>query len=278
MTNPESKPNSEPLPKDDQILIGPVRTRTSAHALVHGLYASDIVLSWESKDDFEQLWRELKVEWMPQGRQEYETLVSLARLNWLKHRLMRSTQIAFRKDPFLAELEKAGAKTWADISNLMDQKAAAEDGLMTEVKETVKELKLATQNARKLMDVENPDTIEAYKSIETVSELFFKNNGPVYQKAFDKVYQKRPNAPDMNDPGVQFSDVYTRNPATLVEQAYHPDYLEKLVRLEASIDTRIDKILNRLTSLKEYKRIAEEMRSSKSVSSPAIAPPPNGEN
>ncbi len=63
MTNPESKPNSEPLPKDDQILIGPVRTRTSALALVHGLYASDIVLSWESKDDFEQLWRELKVEW-----------------------------------------------------------------------------------------------------------------------------------------------------------------------------------------------------------------------
>ena len=76
-----------------------------------------------------------------------------------------------------------------------------------------------------------------------------------------------------------FSDEYIQNPAMLIEQAYHPDYLEKLVRLEASIDARIDKILQRLMSLKEYKRIAKEMRSAKKISSPAIAPPsPNGEN
>ena len=123
MTNPETQPISETEPEEIQTLVGSGRTATSVNALVHGLYASDIVLKWESVDDFQQLWRDLKVEWFPQGRQEYETLLSLARLNWLKHRLMRSTQIAFRRDPFLAELEKAGAKTWADVSALIEKKA-----------------------------------------------------------------------------------------------------------------------------------------------------------
>ena len=78
---------------------------------------------------------------------------------------------------------------------------------------------------------------------------------------------------DINEPGVTFSDAYSLNPSTLVEQAYHPDYLEKLVRLEASIDARIDKILQRLMTLKEYKRIVRESRPLKNISSPSIAPP-----
>ena len=262
-----------PAPQDEtdtQILVPSGRSRTGPNALVHGLYASDIVMPWESKEDFEQLWRELKQEWLPFGRQEFETVLSLAHMNWLKHRLMRTTQIAFRRDPFLSELQKQGVKTWADVSNFMEQKATEEDTLQTEVMATVKELKNAVQQASKLMNASNPQTLEIYRTIETVHELYFKNCLPVYQKAFDKLYRKKPNAPDPNQPGVKLSDVYDENPATLIEQAYHPDYLEKLVRLEASIDARIDKILHRLMAMKEYKRIVKETRF---VKSPAIAPP-----
>ncbi len=267
MTNPETHPNSETEPEEIQTLLPSGRTSTSVNALVHGLYASDIVLKWESVEDFQQLWRELKAEWIPQGRQEYETVLALARLNWLKHRVMRSTQIAFRRDPFLVELDKAGAKTWGDVSTLMDQKATEEDTLMAEVRATVQELKAATKNASELMKASNPDIEKIRGDIQTVYDLFFKQTS-VYQKAFDKVYQKRPGAPDyMTEPGVTFSDAYIRNPATLIEQAYHPDYLEKLVRIEASIDARIDKILQRLMTLKEYKRIAKEVRSTKRISS-----------
>ena len=171
-------------------------------------------------------------------------------MDWLKHRLMRTTQIAFRRDPLLSELQKQGVKTWAEVSNFMEQKATEEDTLQTEVMATVKELKNAVQQASKLMTASNPQTLEIYRSIETIHELYSKNSLPVYQKAFDKLYRKKPNAPDPNGRGVNFSDVYDENSATLIEQAYHPDYLAKLVRLEASIDARIDKILHRLMAMK----------------------------
>ena len=127
--------------EDTQTLIGPARKRTDKVALVHGLYASDIILPWESEEDFQRLFRELKEEWLPHGRQEFETLLSLARLNWLKHRLMRSTQIAFRRDPLVAELEKSGAKLGRLFRQFMDEKAKVDDDLMTEAKATLKELK-----------------------------------------------------------------------------------------------------------------------------------------
>jgi hypothetical protein len=262
-----------PAPQDEtatQILVPSGRSRTGPNALVHGLYASDIIMLWESKEDFEQLWRELKQEWLPFGRQEFETVLSLAHMNWLKHRLMRTTQIAFRRDPFLSELQKQGVKTWAEVSNFIEQKATEEDTLQTEVMATVKELKNAVQQASKLMNASDPQTLDIYRAIESVRDSFSKHNGPLYQKAFDKLYRKKPNAPDPNEPGVTLSDVYDENPATLIEQAYHPDYLAKLVRLEASIDARIDKILQRLIAMKEYKRIVKETRF---VKSSAITPP-----
>jgi len=57
-----------------------------------------------------QLYRELKREWIPQGAQEHETVLPLARANWMKHRLMRSTGIATRRDPFFAEAKKPGRR------------------------------------------------------------------------------------------------------------------------------------------------------------------------
>jgi hypothetical protein len=268
---PKSQEDSAPQEETDTQILGPgPRSRTGPNALVHGLYASDIIMPWESKEDFEHLWRELKLEWLPSGRQEFETVLSLAHMNWLKHRLMRTTQVAFRRDPFLSELQKQGVKTWAEVSNFMEQKATEEDTLQAEVMATLKDLKNALQQASKLMNASNPQTLEIYRTIETVHDLYFKGCLPVYQKVFDKVYRKKPNAPDRNQPGVTTSDVYDENPATLIAQAYHPDYLAKLVRLEASIDARIDKILHRLMAMKEYKRIVKETRF---VKSPAIAPP-----
>ena len=95
-------------------------------------------------------------------------------MDWLKHRLMRTTQIAFRRDPFLSELQKQGVKTWAEVSNFMEQKATEEDTLQTEVMATVKELKNAVQQASKLMNASNPQTLEIYRSIETIHELYSK--------------------------------------------------------------------------------------------------------
>ena len=65
-TDPSSK--SENTSDDHaQKLSGPVKTPASKNALVHGLYAADILLPWESEDEFETLFRELQEEWMAVG-------------------------------------------------------------------------------------------------------------------------------------------------------------------------------------------------------------------
>ena len=45
-----------------------------------------------------------------------------------------------------------------------------------------------------------------------------------------------------------------------LRRSYSPEYLEPIIRLEAMIDTRIDKALGRLVNLKDYKRLAATYR------------------
>ena len=217
-------------------------------------------------EDLERLYQELRSEWTPEGRTEEETVLTLARWNWLKHRLMRSTQMAFRRDPFVAELEKSGAKTWADVVSFLQKKAQADDSVMDEAKRTLEELHAATKNASSLMTAANPDTQKIYRSVETVDMLFTKHVMPVYGKAFDMGRGKNFKNEKGDDLGKDLL-------STTVEQAYHPIYLEKVVRLEASIDARIDKTLQRLVTLKEYKRLVKKTVTSKQIPSPSIAPP-----
>ena len=44
----------------------------SRNALVHGLYTKDVLLPWDSKEDFKRLHEDLKAELCPHGRAEEE--------------------------------------------------------------------------------------------------------------------------------------------------------------------------------------------------------------
>jgi hypothetical protein len=227
------------------------------NALVHGIYSSEIVLSFESAEDFEQLHSDLKEEWSPRGRQEEETVLALARWNWIKYRLMRAQRMSFRKDPFVADLEKSGAKTWSEVENFVEQKATKEIDIMSEMKNTLKGLQDVSESASSLMratvaTANHADSVEIFRQVQGLEDMFCKFNNLGYEKVREKIPSTGRNLP---------------NP--IVDQAYHPEYLEKLIRLEASVDTRIDKLLQRLVSLKEYKRLARE-------STKTIAPPEKG--
>jgi hypothetical protein len=232
------------------------------HALVHGIYASDNVLPWESEEDFERLYQDLRTEWTPDGRTEEETILALARLHWLKHRLMRSTQLAFHRDPFVAELEKLGAKNWAEVASCLKKEALVEDDLMAEVRQTMDELAAATKQASSIMTASDRNTHEIFSKVEFM-ETMFEKLIPVYQKVYDKSYGPKTRSEKGDD---LYVDV-----KTTVEKAYHPDYLEKIIRLDASIDTRIDKTLSRIVSIKEYKRIAKVTIAKQIASSTNVA-------
>ena len=72
----------------------------NGNALVHGLYAKDVLLPWDSKADFEKLHEDLRAEFFPCGRAEEEAVLDLAFAHWDKHTIWRMRQTAVLKDPF----------------------------------------------------------------------------------------------------------------------------------------------------------------------------------
>lgn len=256
--------NRKTLADDTADLNEKTAVSKTKNALIHGVYASDNVLPWESEEDFESVHMELRAEWSPEGRTEEETVLSLARLHWLKHRLMRSTQMAFRRDPFVAELEKAGVNSWAGVQTFLKSKAEVGNGVMEAARETLEALTTATRKASEMMTVADQNTHKVYEGFKMVEKLLLENVLVVYGKVFEMV----PGQTSKNQPS---NNINATPKATMLEQAYHPDYLEKIVRLEASIDTRIDKTLSRLVNVKEYKRVAKAMAPTKIISE-SIAP------
>jgi deoxyribodipyrimidine photolyase len=239
-----------------QKLIEPVKTPASKNALVHGLYAADILLPWESEEEFETLFRELQEEWRPRGRQEMETVLSLARANFLKHRLMRSTQIVFRSDPLAAEVEQGGATSWREIAALMQKHATDQEAFEQDIRSASQALATAWHTVCDSMTAPDKDSREIN---DTVKQMYM-DYMPLYKKLLERLKQKNPDITNPNHP-----KPYIDRPRTLAEQAYYPDYLEKLMKLEASIDTRIDKLLHRLVTLQEYRRLNE----TKTIAAPA---------
>ena len=71
----------------------------SRNALVHGIYSRDLLLPWDSKDEFEKLHYDLQAEFSPRGRAEDEAVLDLAVLHWQKRRTpnRRSTLPTRRK-------------------------------------------------------------------------------------------------------------------------------------------------------------------------------------
>ena len=89
----------------------------SRNALVHGIYAKDVLLPWDSKEDFEKLHEDLKAEFSPHGRAEEEAVLDLAFLHWTKQTIWRMRQTAVLKDPFTLDILQTGRKSWSGIRN-----------------------------------------------------------------------------------------------------------------------------------------------------------------
>jgi hypothetical protein len=57
------------------------RTKSSQMFRMRGLSVRDVVLPWESKEEFKQLVRELTLELSPQGRMDEDIVFDVARLH-----------------------------------------------------------------------------------------------------------------------------------------------------------------------------------------------------
>ena len=75
----------------------PAPTTASKNALIHGIYASDILLSDESEEHFDELYQKLRSDLNPASPLEEETVLDIVRLHWLKRRAIKAAKGNYRE-------------------------------------------------------------------------------------------------------------------------------------------------------------------------------------
>ena len=95
------------------------------NALKHGLYSTDVVLPWEDQEEFDELHREYREEFNPEGAFEEDLVGQIAQLEWLKGRLWRHHHQRFTSDPIAEDLESLATKGSSAIEDYMRTGVAA---------------------------------------------------------------------------------------------------------------------------------------------------------
>ena len=203
------------------------------NALLHGLYARDVLLPWDSKEDFLKLHEDLKAEFFPDGRAEEEAVLDLAFLHWQKRTIWRLRQSAVLRDPFTEDIIQTKSKAWSDIRKGLRAAATGERTLRGAIENSQSSLLDGLQTVgEKIATTSDAEEIKVILAqTEAILKLVTEKSMPLV-KAMDQ----RPDAEQALD------------------RAYAPESLEKVMRLEAALDARIGKVLARLVGLKEFKR------------------------
>jgi hypothetical protein len=122
------------------------------NALVHGLYAKDVLLPWDCKEDFEKLHQDLKAEFSPRGRAEDEAILDLADLHWQKRTLWRMRQVAVLKDPFTKDIIETRRKSWSGIRKRLRSAAHDQRTLLGTVEAELAEMASQVRRLQKDLD------------------------------------------------------------------------------------------------------------------------------
>jgi hypothetical protein len=178
--------------------------------------------------------RELTLELSPQGRMEEDIVLDVARLHWAKYRLLKMQRTTALNDTFFIHLMESGRKSWSGIRKyLLEQDQDCKtirgkvDNLVSKLIEAAtKEL---AQNRKKM---EKEELAAREQRVSDITKAMSEHLLPILQAI---------------DAGPSAEKTF--------EQAYLPEFLERLLKCEAAINSQIDKSLNRLVRSKEFKRM-----------------------
>jgi len=103
-----------------------MRKQSNKNALVHGVYSSDIVLPWEKAEDFNELLKGIRLDFLPNGTTEDDVVFEIAVLHWKKRRFNRALQLAFLQSTLAAEIEKSGKRSVTGIHRFLKMRRLEE--------------------------------------------------------------------------------------------------------------------------------------------------------
>jgi len=227
------------------------------NALCHGLYSNELTLPWESEKDFERLHASFKDEWKPYGASEEQAVIELAHYTWILWRASKTALVQFHKVPFGGKRLKSGDMSWPDVLE--------GEHVIPKLATTAKELfQSIYQNIDDLFESIRSQPYQTDTVTGKAKQLDIAKLGSAVIETIKVVKESESFVKKVSDFIVTQGEKY--------EKAYLPDEIEKQVRVMAMVDARIDKILRRLTSLKEYKRCAAVQTPISLVQSPPTAP------
>jgi hypothetical protein len=202
------------------------------NALLHGLYAKDVLLPWDSREDFLRLHQDLTDEFFPVGRAEEEAVLDLVFLHWDKRTVRRLWQAEVLSDKFADDIVQTQASSWSEMRKRLRAGARGERTLLGTLEETVTNGLAEVQRlGMKIATDSGPQDKDLAVRMDALSKTLTENLLPLLNALRQ--------APDAEQ---------------AFEKSHSPDRLEKIMRLEAMIDARIAKGLSRLVGIKEFKR------------------------
>ena len=210
-------------------LIGDLKmfnSKPSKNAISHGFYSSDVVLSWENQQQFDDLLKALEDEYCPKGITEKLAVFDLASLHWKKRRLETGLRQALQM--------QGDPNTVAEASSDWDSVA---DKARATGKSQLKAAKHVCDMLFKY--VEQPDEAKATDAVEfeklttLIQELNIISEGLV----------------------IPILKTAEKQKLDQTERAYPLGIMESELKLQAEIDRRIEKALKRLVMIKEYKNL-----------------------
>lgn len=225
------------------------KTKLNKTARSRGLTVRDLVLPWESKAEFERLHQELRAEYSPEGRMQEDTVLDLAIARWRKYRLLKMQRTAALKDTFFIELMESGKKSWSGIRKYLRQQDEAYKTIRGKLTDLMVKLAKAAEKelAHDQKGMEKEEFEGRQQRVSDITKAMSEHLIPMLQ--------------DINA-GPSAEKTF--------EEAYSPESLERILKCEAAIDARIDKLLARLVCLKEYRR----MYGANALLPPLIESPP----
>ena len=238
----ERDPANKPAEKTEAEGSKTSKKAGNRNALCHGVYASDVILPWESETEYEQMHASFKDEWKPVGASEEQAVLDLTHWTWTKWRAAKMAQIHYYSDPLISDLLKSEKRSWEEIRefrrtlpeladsnrDLANQLIEAMNGLLDDIRK--RPYSTDTSDGKKAQ-------LELAKLTNDVN-VFIDDTKRMLLSNVDGLAKGTARVP------------------AIFDLAYKPETMEQETRVMAFIEGRIDKILRRLTALKEYKRIA----------------------
>jgi hypothetical protein len=217
------------------------------NALSHGVFASDVVLDWENKEDFEDLLENLRAEFCPNGASEEEAVFDIASLIWKKRRLNVGSQLAFHRHADAGALVEAGQRDgWSGVADYLKTSIGDGDRMCDAIRAMSKSHAVAFSKACALMDQRLQQMLAGASDPEGK-----QSDSAESQQLIILAKELNITTGVMRDM-LQLIETYDLD-QKLSERAYRPEIMERELKIRAELDKRIEKAIQRLITVKEYK-------------------------